>query len=482
MELLLLDRLTDDESALFSKLRDRLSAFQMGNEQKAAYYEGKSRLKDLGIALPPSMRSMEVVVGWPGTAVDVLEERLDWEGWATPQSEDGFGLSEVYYANDLDVESSMAHLDSLIYGTSFVAVSSGDESMGEPEVLVTVESPRDMTAILNSRTRRVESALSVQRDEMGKIEYATMFTENTTVAISCQDGQFYVTGRDDHNLGRVPVVRQVNRPRSGDIDGRSEISRAVRYYTDAAARTVIGSELSREFYAAPQRWMMGAPESFFLDESGNAKPAWESYLGRILAVERDEDGEVPTVGQFAAGSPEPYINQVRSFSQLLSAEAAIPPTYLGFATDQAASADAIRAMESRLVKRAERRQKMFGRGWTEVARLAVMFRDGKENVPEDFTSVRPLWRDPSTPTRAAAADEVVKMISAGVYPPDSKVTYNRLGLSETDQNQLIEDKKRASMDAVLAKLREIGPQAPAPAQADPAVERLANRNTPVSEG
>jgi len=460
-----LNKLNDEESHLFAKLREQLSVYQAANDIKGKYYEGKSRLRDLGIALPPSLRGFEVVVGWPGTAVDVLEERLDWEGWVSPGDE--FDLGDIYHGNDLDVESSMAHLDALIYGTAFVAVSTG--AAGEPGVLVTVESPKNMTAIFSGRTRRVSSALSVSRDEHGRIESAMLFLENETISLVLDTGQWIVTGRDPHKLGRVPVVQLVNRPRSGDIGGRSEITRAVRYYTDAAARTVISGEVAREFYAAPQRWMMGAPESFFQDEAGNTKPAWESYLGRILAVERDEEDNLPTVGEFKSSSPEPYINQVRSYSQLLSAEAAIPPTYLGFATDQAASADAIRAMEARLVKRAERRQKMFGRAWTEVARLAMLFRDGVE--PSDFGSVRPLWRDPSTPTRAAAADEVVKMISAGVYPPDSGVTRDRLGLSETDQRRLSEDMRRAQFSQILNRVGQ---------PVDPKAEQLVSRNVPVT--
>jgi hypothetical protein len=118
----------------------------------------------------------------------------------------------------------------------------------------------------------------------------------------------------------------------------------------------------------------------------------------------------------------------------MAAETAIPASYLGFQTDNPASADAIRQMEARLVKRAERRQRQFGRTWSEVAKLALLVRDG--SVPTEAQEIRPIWRDASTPTRAAAADEAVKLISAGVFLPDSEITYNRIGLSDIDKQVL----------------------------------------------
>ncbi|MBQ1167342.1 hypothetical protein KBZ21_56010, partial [Streptomyces sp. A73] len=42
-----------------------------------------------------------------------------------------------------------------------------------------------------------------------------------------------------------------------------------------------------EFYGAPQRYILGASESAFQDAEGNTKSAWETYIGRVLALERD---------------------------------------------------------------------------------------------------------------------------------------------------------------------------------------------------
>ena len=454
--------LSDDERDLITYLLEQVDRHAPVNAVKAAYYEGEQRIRDFGISVPPLMRSIETVVGWPGTTVDVLEERLDLEDFLSPGAD--LGLSGIFQANDLDVEAPLAHLDALIYGIAFVAVGSGGD--GEPDPLVTVESPMNMTALYDPRLRRLSAAFSRTADDLGNLLTATLYLPEQTVTVERSAGMWVVVDRDRHNLGRVPVSRLVNRPRSGRLGGRSEISKAVRSYTDSAVRTLLGMEVHREFYSAPQRYLLGGDESAFVGPDGTPRTAWETVLGRMLAINNDEDGNRPEVGQFPASSPAPYLDQVRGLAQLLAAEAAIPASYLGFTTENPSSADAIRQAEARLIKRAERRQRMFGLAWTEAARLALLVRDGA--VPDGFTAVRPLWRDASTPTRAAAADEAVKLIAAGVLTPDSEVTYDRIGLSETDKARLISDKRRSAATRTISVLAA----AAEAARADPVVASL----------
>jgi hypothetical protein len=105
-----------------------------------------------------------------------------------------------------------------------------------------------------------------------------------------------------------------------------------------------------------------------------------------------------------------------------------------------------------LVKRAERRQASFGRAWLEVGRLSLLVRDGA--VPDEFADLSARWRDPSTPTRAAAADEATKLIASGVLPPDSSVTYDRVGLTPHEQRVVQADKRRSGGRAIGATLAE----------------------------
>ncbi|MFB8281899.1 phage portal protein [Nocardia colli] len=461
--------LNDDEQRLVGQMRSRIGRYARKNQRKQDFYEAKQKITHLDIAVPPQLRELAVACGWPGTVVDVLEERLDWLGWAT-NNDDALGLDDIYRDNHLGLESSRAHTDALIVGTDFIAVGKGDESTGEPEVLVTVESPSSCTAIWNYRTRRNDAALSQTRDEHGHVVLESLYLPNATIRFERGPGKkLAVVDRDDHGLGRVPVARMRNRDRASDLEGRSEITRPIRYYTDAACRTLLGLEINREFYTAPQRYALGAdPEQFGVGENSSPHErimaGWNAAMGRLNIVPRDEDGELPEMGQFPSNPPTPYVEQLRVYSQFVSSESGIPSPYLGFVTDNPPSADAIRQAEFRLVKRAERRQASFGMAWREVAFLSLLVRDKKVD-PEVFRRIYVNWRDASTPTRSATADEALKLVTAGVLLPDSRVTYDRIGLAPQDQEKLEEEKRRNRVAAVVRNL----PAAGAAARQDPDV-------------
>ena len=442
--------LTPDELGLIDVLFKKLQEHDYKNLVLENYYEGKNKLKDLRISIPPQLTTVETVVGWAGTAVDVLEERLDFEGYIGAES---LGLNDIYRANELDLEAPLGHKDAFVFGTGFVVVGKGRPELGEPNELITIESPKKMTALWDMRTRRISAALLVNRDTNGKPSTGTLYLADQNISMDYGTNGWVEVDRDIHRLGRVLVAALPNNPRSGDPYGRTEITAAVRSYTDSAMRTLLGAEVAREFYSAPQRYILGANEDVFTDADGNPINAWSMYQGRVLGIPYNEDEQImPQVGQFNANSTSPYFEQVRALAQLLAAETAIPASYLGFQTDNPASADAIRQMESRLVKRAERRQRQFGRTWSEVAKLALLVRDG--SIPAEAASIRPLWRDASTPTRAAAADEVVKLIQAGVLPADSEIVMNRIGLSDSDKEVLRSERLVASAESFVSNLAQ----------------------------
>lgn len=470
-------KLSESEAESVGLLRGTLLKVRVKNALKSDLYESKRNAEDLGIAIPTGMDHLiNAVIGWPGTVVDVLEERLDFQGWTGAGD---LNLGDVFDDNHLAVESGRGHLDSLIYGCGFETVGRGDVSVGEPQILVSVESTESCTVEWDYRLRRAKSGLSQTRDDKGVVQMETLYLPNETIRFERVRGELVVVDRDRHGLGRVPVVRTLNRDRASDVNGRSEITRAVEYYTYAALRTLTGLEVNREFYTSPKWAALNAdPEVFGMseDESAaeNRKAGFSATQGRLNVIppQVDENGEPVEVKlhEFRPAPPTPYIDQVKLYSQLLAAESGLPAPYLGFVTDNPASADSIRQQEYRLVKRAERRQTSFGLAWREVAYLALLLRDGSVD-PEAFRQVGVKWRDASTPTRAAAADEATKLIAAQVLPADSSVTYDRIGLSQQEQDQLERERQRSSVTDLISGLRPASDAA----QSDSRVAGLAGR-------
>ncbi|MDJ0010107.1 phage portal protein [Gordonia alkanivorans] len=466
-------RLSDTERDAAAALRRRLQSVMYTNQAKSALYEAKRTAEDLGISAPTGLPELvQAVMGWPGTVVDVLEERLEHRGWS---GADGLDLDLVFSDNHLGVEAGRGHLDALIYGCGFITVGRGDVDAGEPEVLVSVESTESCTVEWDYRLRRAKSALSQTRDEYGIVVLETLYLPDETIIFERVRGELVVVDRDHHGLGRVPVARMLNRDRASDVNGRSEITRAVTYYTDAAVRTLLGMEINREFYTSPKWTVLNAdPEVFGLDpeksREENKQAGWSATQGRMNVVPPQEDtnGEriEPKLHEFRPAPPTPYIEQIKAYSQLLAAESGIPAPYLGFVTDNPSSADSIRQQEYRLVKRAERRQTSFGLAWLEVAYLSLLMRDGGVDRDE-FRQVSVNWRDAATPTRAAAADEAAKLIGSGVLPADSSVTWDRIGLTTQEQMQLERDRRRRSVNDLIGR---ITPTASGASPADPGVE------------
>jgi hypothetical protein len=465
--------LSDDELALINMLRADMLRDRWALQLRDAYFNGEQLVRDLGISIPPQLKGLHTVIGWPRIGVEALEQRLDLEAFRWVDGSDNADLEEIAEANDLFDEASLAHLDALTYGREYLAIGSGDCGTPDCPPLISVESPLDMTLLWDARIRMGTAALRECRAdtylESGPEERMIVLylPDQTVTAMPSPSGGWEVIDRDIHNLGVVPVVRMANRQRTADRVGKSEITPDVMSITDAACRRLMGIEVAAEFFGAPQRYILGASESSFQDAEGNAKSAWETYIGRMLALERDEDGNIPTVGQFAAHDPSGQTKIVDLYARIMATQLGLPPHMLGYTSDNPASADAIRSSEGMLVKKAERRTRRFGAAWRQAMRLALWVRDGEP--PDKTKRIECVWRNPATPTIAAQTDAVVKLVQAGVLPADSDVTLEMAGLTEGQRQRVVSDRRRSAGGSVLDRLVKMGTGLDAQPSPEPAV-------------
>lgn len=436
--------ITDDEQLILKKLRQAIAGHVDGNKIKQEYYEARQTIKNLEIAVPAALEDISTACGWAGTVVDVYDERIDFLGWHSASGE-LMGLDDAFADNDLRVQANYGSLDSLITGLSLISVGTSDDG-GD---LVAVESSSHASVLWDYRKRRSTAGLSQTVDDAGNVIAETLYLDNVNLTFERRDPneELEITSRVEHDRGRCFMTRMPNKGRPYQLDGRSEITRPVRYYTDAAVRTMLGMEVNREFYTAPQRFVLNAkPEDFGVTEEMSDRQKFRKGLSVAMGMVNivpptDREEHEPKVIELHPAPPTPYIEQVKAYSTLLSAETGMPVEYFGFTTDNPPSADSIRQREYRLVKRAGRRIGGQGVAWREVALLILLNRNG--DVDRDFMrGLTSLFADPSTPTRSATADEIQKYIAAGALIPDSSVTYRRMGLSEQDQKQLEADKAK----------------------------------------
>ena len=390
-------------------LGDRTRA-RLGFKHLDAYYNGMQRLEQLGLAVPPELRRFITVVAWPATCVDSVEQRIDLEGFRLPGAADADKeMWRIWQANGLDEESQLAHLDSLIYGRSFTCVGRNEEDDTTP--LVTVESATEMTGEWDPRRRALSAAAKFYVDDSSgeKVERATLYLPDVTAwLVKDQRGDWVEDedgspGRDQHNLGRVPVVALTNSPRLAARDGQSYMLRAIDL-TDATARALTNAQVAAELMAIPQRWAVGVAKDGFVDETGKSLTVWESYFGAI-SMSENKDAKF---GQFAAAELSNFKTIVDMYGQLLAGVYGLPLRYLGQLTTNPPSAEAITADESRLVKTVERKERGFAGSWEQTMRLVRRFVDGDWNP--DLRQMETLWKNPATPTRAQTIDAAIKSL------------------------------------------------------------------------
>lgn len=442
---MLIDANTDTELVIKECVR-QIEARAGYNRERARWYDGKELIKSLGLSMPANLGDrVQTVLGWPALVVDALEERLDINGFVSPGAVSVLDeVGAIWAANNLDVEYSQAHLEALIHGVAFLCATPGGP--GDPTPTITVESPLTMTGIWDPVRRELEAAAAVRVSPDGRPVAATVYTRFDTRLVQRTLGRWVEVERHPHRLGRVPVRRLVNRARTGRVWGSSEITPSIISATRSTVRTLVRAEIGSEYFAVPQLVGLGLADSDFAPDLGGGSVSFKRWMSSMLLIpDLDEpDYQRPDVKQLPAASPQPFIDLIRMYSQLVAGEAALPPAYLGFETANPSSADQIRAIEARHVKRAERKQRVFGKAW------AGIMRDGIELVggsSEGLYRLAVNWADASTPTRAATTDAVVKQIQAGALPATSAVTYEQLGYDSTTIARLVADARLAEAAA-----------------------------------
>jgi hypothetical protein len=411
------------------------------------YFEGEQPLKYMAAAMQEEIgdRVSQLVLNWLRFGAEAYENRLDVEGFryrGSDSSDDD--LWAIWQANGLDEQSQQAHLDSLVLGRSYVIVGSPDTDDDAP--IVSVESPFQVFAERDPRTRHVSAAVKRWQEGEGKevVQRATLYLPNSTESFAAgKDGWKSTGSADNHELGRVPVVPLVNRPRILRPDGLSEFQDVIPV-ADAANKMATDMMVSGEYHAMPRRWASALKADDFVDANGNPIGVWSRDAGRLWATESTET----KFGQFQESDLAVFHNSIKLLAQLASQMLALPPHYLSFVGDNPASADAIRSSETQLVKRVERKHTYLGGAWEDVQRLVLRVQTGKWDPAA--LGLETQWRDPATPTVAQKADAVVKLVQTGILPIEQ--AREDLGYSQEQRNRMVEMDDRAKSNPDIANL------------------------------
>lgn len=436
--------LSESDADLLMTLLTQVSRKRRRNAIRRTYYEYRQGLKDLGIAIPPHLTDVETVVGWPAKAVDAMSRRTRMERFTRADGGEtaDLGLDQMLEDNDWFTVMPQAQTSTLMHSCSFGFTTAGDVQAGEPEAMLTVRSAEWATGIWDSRKRALTSGLSILSvDSLGTIEHMAMYLPNRVV-IMRREGARWDLRQIVHDVG-VPIEVIPYRPQLDRPFGASRISRPVMALTDSAVRTLLRTEVSAEFFNAPRAYALGADENAFVDDDGNTLSGWQVMLGRLLALSRDENGDLPQVGQFSQQSMEPNIAHLRMLSQSFSAETSLPLRSLGVVGDNPESAEAIReANEELALEISQWEDECLSPAYRRMVTRGLRLVDDSSAAREAYASLRTQWRNQESATRAAQADSFAKIVPSVPELAQSDVGLEMAGMRRDEIERFRADMKR----------------------------------------
>ena len=92
------------------------------NRGRTMYYEGKQPVKNIGIAVPAKLATLDVSCCWPQKAVEALQSRSVFDGFVASDEGVGEHLTRISLRNDLRARYSRAVIPQLVHGCAFATV------------------------------------------------------------------------------------------------------------------------------------------------------------------------------------------------------------------------------------------------------------------------------------------------------------------------------------------------------------------------
>jgi hypothetical protein len=369
---------------------------------------------------------------WCGIVADAPHERLEITGIRVGgETEGDVALWETWKRNDADAYSDLAFLDAIIAKRSYALVWGEDAD-------ITWEHPSQAIVGYDPETRQRRAGAKVWADDT--IEYATLYlpdevwkfqrprinqVTNTTdsgLYVPSMDGNWSLREGVEANpipnpMGKVPLVEFQNRPRLigeplSDIAGTLSMQHAIN---------LIWSQLFVALDSAswPQRVIHGAemPTVPVLDDQGQEigeRPIDLKKFAQDKAIWL-EDPNVK-ISEWSATNLKAYTDIVEIAVGHIAAQTRTPSHYLLIGgTIANISSDAMKALETGLVKRTQEKTQHFGRAARDVFELVALAQDDGAKAQAVRTSGQVLWKDVENRSDAQRADALQKKAAIG-YP------------------------------------------------------------------
>ena len=378
-------------------LRNKLQLKRSRCETRYDYYEMKVRMKEISTVIPAEFRWLTQCLGWSAKAVDSIADRLS----IVEFKNDNFDMQEIFNMNNPDILFDSAIVSALITSCSFIYISSTNEEIPRLQVI----DGRKATGIIDPVTNMLIEGYAILEEDINK---------NPIIEAYFIKGEtwYYKKGKKPYaikNIAQYPLlVPIIYKPDAKRPFGHSRISRACMNIQQSAMRTLKRSEVSAEFYSFPQKYILGLSEDAMLER-------WKATIAALIQITKDEDGDKPTVGQFAQQSMAPYSDQMKMLASLFACETGLTLDDLGFSTENPSSVEAIKAQHESLRLAVRKAQKTFATGFINVGYLCACLRDNFPYLRNQIYLTKIKWEpifEPDASALSIIGDGAIKINQA----------------------------------------------------------------------
>lgn len=397
-------------------LRQKLAVKRGRVNLRYKQYAMKFQDSSFSITIPPAIRARyRSVLGWCAKGVDSLADRLVFREF----DHDDFEVNEIFQANNPDVFFDSAVLSALIGACSFIYISTDKNK----DVRLQVIEASNATGIIDPITGLLSEGYAVlHRDDNGNPDLEAYFQPYRTTIIRSGNKDNQVI---KHKVPYPLLVPIIHRPDAVRPFGRSRITRSGMYYQRYAKRTLERADVTAEFYSFPQKYVVGM--------SNDADPldTWKATVTSMLQFTKDNEGDSPTLGQFATSSMTPFTEQLKTAAAGFAGETGLTMDDLGFVSENPSSVEAIKASHENLRLAGRKAQRSLGSGLLNTAFLAACLRDNVAYERRQFSNTAPVWEplfEADANTLSLIGDGAIKLNQAIPGFMDKDVIRNITGV------------------------------------------------------
>lgn len=442
----------------FQELLDVFNSHFAPNSEKDRYYEGKISLGEvnLGIALPESIRGLEIGCSWGAKTVDVLAGRSMFDGFVGINGENIEALTDIVVKNNLVAEYMKAARDELKYGCTFATL------LADPEkgCKIRFHSPQTAAALWDGEKGRISCGFAIVNTAPDNSKAQTWtpnivnYYTDDAIWVLTRKNNAWTAEKHAHKMGRPLMEALIWNATSNKPFGRSRIKEPIRRLIQGYIRTIANATIGLEFATSPQKYLLGITDEQF-DVVINQK--FKQYVGSILASSTNpETGEKPTFGQLQQGNISPHVEMIRVLATQFSVASGLSVTDTGVVNDaNPTSSDAILAQTQTLVGMAEQLNVGNGDALRTIALMALAIVNDKsinDLTPEE-SAVVAHFKNPAMPSVAVTADAAIKIASARESFASTDTFLEMIGFDQADIRRIKAQEQRARG---LATLDEIG--------------------------